>query len=219
MKITSNIFTIAGGSDSDSSDAMAYLVKSGHEAAVIDAGTGKATEKIIENIRNTGTDPLSVKYLFLTHCHFDHTGGANELREKTGCKIIIHDLDADYIELGDSDVTAASWYREVMKPTKVDIRVSGPKESFRVGSLDLHFYHTPGHSPGSSVLTVGSDGLLVLFGQDVHGPLNDMLLSSRRDYTESLEFLLSLEADILCEGHFGVYRGREEVHNFIESYL
>jgi len=31
--------------------------------------------------------------------------------------------------------------------------------------------------------------------------------------------MLSLDADILCEGHFGVYVGREKVRDFIESFL
>ncbi len=36
---------------------------------------------------------------------------------------------------------------------------------------------------------------------------------------KSLKLLISLEADILCEGHFGVYRGKEEVKKFIRSFL
>jgi len=64
-----------------------------------------------------------------------------------------------------------------------------------------------------------SEGLKVLFGQDVHGPLDPALLSNREDYMHSLKVLLSLEADILCEGHFGVYKGKEEVEKFIRSFL
>ena len=64
-----------------------------------------------------------------------------------------------------------------------------------------------------------SEGKRVLFGQDVHGPLDASLLSNREDYLESLRFLLSLEADILCEGHYGVFRGKEHVADFIESFL
>jgi hypothetical protein len=59
----------------------------------------------------------------------------------------------------------------------------------------------------------------VLFGQDIHGPLHDDLLSNRRDYITSLKFLISLEADILCEGHFGIFQGRKEVQEFIRSFL
>jgi glyoxylase-like metal-dependent hydrolase (beta-lactamase superfamily II) len=64
-----------------------------------------------------------------------------------------------------------------------------------------------------------SDGHKVLFGQDVHGPINPIILSDRDDYLQSLELLISLEADILCEGHFGVYKGKTDVRKFIESFL
>jgi hypothetical protein len=31
--------------------------------------------------------------------------------------------------------------------------------------------------------------------------------------------MMDLEADILCEGHFGVIRGKEDVKRFIQSYV
>lgn len=219
MKITSNIWLVGGPNKSAPSDAAVYLIQSGGEAALVDAGTGKGTEKIVRNIQAAGTDLKSVKYMFMTHCHFDHTGGANALRAKTGCKIVAHELDAEFMESGDSEVTAASWYGAWMDPVKVDIKMSGKEQAFTLGGLAVTMYHAPGHSPGSAVLTVESDGRLVLFGQDVHGPLNDSLRSVREDYEKSLEFMLSLDADILCEGHFGVYVGKEKVRDFIESFL
>ena len=121
-----------------------------------------------------------MKYLFLTHCHYDHTGGAASVKNATGCKIVAHDLDAAFLEAGDSEVTAASWYGTWMEPLKVDIKVTAKEKFFTVGELEVAFYHAPGHSPGSAVLTTVSDGKLVLFGQDVHGPLNDSLRSVRR---------------------------------------
>ena len=115
-------------------------------------------------------------------------------------------------------MTAAAWYGARMAPLAVDVRVGGKEQRFAVGTLEVTLRHAPGHSPGSAVLTVRSDGKLVLFGQDVHGPLDDALRSVRADYERSLELLLSLDADILCEGHFGVLEGKEQVRDFIESY-
>ncbi len=219
MKITSNIYQVGGPGISNSSDAAVYLISAGKESALIDSGTGKGNKGIIDNIKNSGTGLSDIKYLFLTHCHYDHTGGAAKIRELTGCSIVAHELDAKYLERGDSEVTAASWYGTYIDPMKVDIKVSGNSRVFIAGGIDVNFYHTPGHSPGSSVLTMLSDGQLVLFGQDVHGPLDSSLLSSKKDYQASLEFMLSLNCDILCEGHFGVFKGREKVRKFIESYL
>jgi hypothetical protein len=39
------------------------------------------------------------------------------------------------------------------------------------------------------------------------------------DWRESMKKLLTLEADILCEGHFGVFQPAAEVQRFIEGYL
>ncbi len=219
MKITSSIYLVGGPGKSAPEDAAIYLMVSDGVSALVDAGTGAGADRVMKNIRAAGADPSSLKYLFLTHCHYDHTGGAERVRKDTGCTIVAHELDAGFLEAGDSEVTAASWYRAWMDPLKVDIKVADKKKLFTVGALEVAFIHAPGHSPGSSVLTVRSDGKLVLFGQDVHGPLNDALRSVREDYERSLEFMLSLEADILCEGHFGVYVGKEKVRDFIESFL
>ncbi|MBN1531530.1 MAG: MBL fold metallo-hydrolase [Spirochaetes bacterium] len=219
MKITGNVYTVGGSSDSHPSDAAIYLIVSGDSAALVDAGTGQGTERVLRNIEKAGVRPADVRYCFVTHCHYDHTGGLEGLRKKTGCLVVAHELDARYLEEGDSEVTAARWYGTYMEPTKIDIKVADPRQTFTVGDLTVDFIHAPGHSPGSSVLTMLSEGKTVLFGQDVHGPLDDTLRSVRGDYVKSLEFLLSLDADILCEGHFGVYVGKEKVRRFIESFL
>jgi glyoxylase-like metal-dependent hydrolase (beta-lactamase superfamily II) len=106
-----------------------------------------------------------------------------------------------------------------MSPITIDVKISGDRETMRIGDGEVSLFHCPGHSPGSMVCTVMMDHQRVLFGQDVHGPLDPMLLSNREDYLRSLRFLLNLDADILCEGHFGVFRGKKAVKRFINSYL
>ena len=100
MKITSNVYLVGGSNKSDPADAAIYLIMAGAEAALVDAGTGGGTDRVLQNIRNAGADPGALKYLFITHCHYDHTGGANALREKSGCKIVAHELDAGFLEVG-----------------------------------------------------------------------------------------------------------------------
>jgi glyoxylase-like metal-dependent hydrolase (beta-lactamase superfamily II) len=162
---------------------------------------------------------VEIVYLLLTHCHFDHTGGAAAIRAEYGCGIVAHELEAQYLETANDQVTAAEWYGTRMSPLAVDVKISGKKETMRIGDGEVSLFHCPGHSPGSMVFMVTMAGQRVLFGQDVHGPLDPMLLSNREDYLGSLRFLLDLEADILCEGHFGVFRGKKAVARFIGSYL
>jgi glyoxylase-like metal-dependent hydrolase (beta-lactamase superfamily II) len=219
MKITSNIYQVGGSRESHPSDASVFLIKDGSHCALIDTGTGQGHSNIIKNIETIETDIKNIKEIFITHCHYDHTGGINALREDTSARVIAHKKAAQYIEEGNSMVTAADWYGAIIKPTKVDIIVHEEEKVFKLDNLSINFHFTPGHSPGSSVYTMISDEKKILFGQDIHGPLNDTLLSSRPDYIQSLEYLLTIEADILCEGHFGVYYGKEEIRDFIQSYL
>ncbi|HPF44633.1 MAG TPA: MBL fold metallo-hydrolase, partial [Syntrophomonadaceae bacterium] len=79
--------------------------------------------------------------------------------------------------------------------------------------------HTPGHTPGSLSIFCQYDGLKVLFGQDIHGPFNEEWGSDKNEWRRSLRRLLTLDADILCEGHFGIYQPASEVRRYIESYL
>jgi glyoxylase-like metal-dependent hydrolase (beta-lactamase superfamily II) len=58
----------------------------------------------------------------------------------------------------------------------------------------------------------------VLFGQDLHGPFSDDFLSNLADYRRSMDRLLALEADILCEGHYGIFQPKERVRRFIEEH-
>jgi glyoxylase-like metal-dependent hydrolase (beta-lactamase superfamily II) len=106
-----------------------------------------------------------------------------------------------------------------MLPMRIDDKITAVRETIAEGSGEVTAHRCPVRSPGSLVYTAGLAGQTVLFGQDVHGPLHPFLLSDRSQYRDSLKFLLNLEADILCEGHFGVYKGRENVQNFIRQYL
>jgi len=62
-------------------------------------------------------------------------------------------------------------------------------------------------------------GKRILFGQDIHGPFMSSFRSSIEDWKKSMERLIDLQADILCEGHFGIFQPREKVEQYIRSYL
>jgi glyoxylase-like metal-dependent hydrolase (beta-lactamase superfamily II) len=200
-------------------DAAIYVLNFEGHAALVDAGCGQAPEKLLAHIRSSGVLPECIEYLLITHCHYDHTGGARALRALLGCRTVAHELDAPFLEQGDNTVTAARWYGAVLQPFPVDLKLSGPRSEIPLGPRVIQALHTPGHSPGSVVYVVESEGLKVVFAQDVHGPLHPDLKSVAADYQRSLQTLLALQADILCEGHYGVYRGRKEVEEFIRQFL
>ncbi|MEJ2285781.1 MAG: MBL fold metallo-hydrolase [Desulfobacterales bacterium] len=219
MEIMENLWQVGGAEFTSVEDAAIYLIRFGNKAALIDAGCGSAHNDLVNNISEVLPSDVEIEYLFLTHCHYDHTGGAAAVRDQYGCKIVAHALDAAYLEEGNSTVTAASWYGARMIPLQIDIKIRDRETAFQIGDNKMVAHHCPGHSPGSVVYLAELNSTLVLFGQDVHGPLDASFLSNREDYLRSLKFMLGLDADILCEGHFGIYQGKNEINRFIQTYL
>jgi glyoxylase-like metal-dependent hydrolase (beta-lactamase superfamily II) len=219
MQITKEIFQVGGGRLTSSEDAAIYLINFDGHAALVDAGGGEAQERLLANIKACGVNLTQIEYLLITHCHYDHTGGVKALRDLISAQIVAHELEAPFLEQGDNVVTAATWYGARIQPCSVDLKISGSKADIPLGGRIIQALHTPGHSPGSMVYLTESAGMKVLFAQDVHGPLHPDLRSNSQDYQRSLQLLLSLEADILCEGHYGVYRGKKAVANFIKGFV
>lgn len=219
VKVTDEIFQVGGGPLSEPEDGAVYLINFDGSAALVDAGCGFSNDRLLINVRACGVKPEQIELLLITHCHFDHTGGAASLRDLLHCRTVAHQLDAEFLEAGDNVVSAADWYDSAIKPFIVDWKITGPRETVHLGENPIEAIHIPGHTPGSLVYLTESQGLKVLFGQDVHGPLAASFHSNREDYQQSLKLLLTLEADILCEGHYGIYRGKQEVKDFIKQFL
>jgi glyoxylase-like metal-dependent hydrolase (beta-lactamase superfamily II) len=219
MPITKEIFQVGGDRLTSPEDAAIYLIYFNGHAALVDAGCGAAQARLLANIRACGVDLEQIDYILITHCHYDHTGGVKALKGLLQCRIVAHELEAPFLEQGDNLVTAAKWYGAKIQPFEVDHQISGSREEISLGGRTIQAIHTPGHSPGSLVYLTESEGLKVLFAQDVHGPIHPDLRSNGADYRRSLELLLSLEADILCEGHYGVYKGKKAVQQFIQRFL
>lgn len=219
VEITDEIFQVGGPGLTAPEDAAIYVACLGSEAAVIDSGCGNATDRLLLNIEAAGVDLGRIRYLLLTHCHFDHSGGAAELRRRLGCATVAHQLDAPYIECGDDEVSAASWYGSHLSPCAIDRQLAGSSELIILEGRPIEAIHIPGHSPGSVAYLIESRGKRVVLAQDVHGPLHASLRSNAADYQRSLQILVDLDADILCEGHYGIFVGRAAAAAFIRRFM
>jgi len=218
-EIAEGIYLIGGPNVTRPEDAAVYLVDFGDELVMIDSGAGNSSSQLDRNIEMLGLKPSKLTQIILTHCHIDHIGSATYFRKKYKSEIIIHELDARALETGDSMKTAANWYGTTFPPTRVDRKLKGAHEILNFGQEDLHCLHTPGHTPGSISVYLDRAGQRILFGQDIHGPFNRAFDSDIAAWRKSMNVLLLLEADILCEGHFGIYQPKNKVRDYIERYL
>jgi len=217
-EVTKDIYLVGGADITDPRDCEVYLLNLG-ELVLIDAGAGASYDEIVLNIERLGLAPAKLKTVILTHCHIDHIGGAPGFREAFGCRIIMHCLDAAPVEQGDDRMTAATWYRLRFPPMPVDVKLKKEEERLHLGNQEVTCLRTPGHTPGSLSVYLDRGGTRVLFGQDIHGPFSEEFGSDLVAWRRSMEKLLALEADILCEGHFGVFQPKDRAAAYIEHYM
>jgi glyoxylase-like metal-dependent hydrolase (beta-lactamase superfamily II) len=218
-KVADGVWMVGDGRLSHPKDCCVYLVDGGEDAALIDTGAGDNPKAILDNIEATGVSISAVEWILITHCHIDHVGGINYIRRETGAQVLCHALCAEPLAIGDNTRTAARWYGTSLEPTFVDETFDTSSKTLQVGNIELTLLHTPGHSPDSISIYADIAGRRVLFGQDIHGPFSPALGSDIEKWKISMEKLIALKADVLCEGHYGVIRSAKEIEKFIRSFM
>lgn len=219
-RVVDGIYQVGGTGLSGPGDCCCYLVEAGEGRSVlVDAGLGTDPGALLANIEATGHRPADVLALVLTHCHVDHTGGAPAVVDASGCQVVAHEADANAIEEGDPLRTAAGAYGVAAPRIEVTREVRGDGGAIDLGTARLLAIHTPGHTPGSITLQTRSEGMIVLFAQDVHGPFHADFGSDIKAWRRSMERLVSIGPDVLLEGHYGVIRPRGSAIAFIRDML
>ncbi|MDR0293788.1 MAG: MBL fold metallo-hydrolase [Oscillospiraceae bacterium] len=171
------------------------------EAAVIDPGDKAGL--ILGRVREKG---LTLRYIFLTHGHFDHTLALEEVRRATGAKAVIHEADAVYLR----DAGLSGPFGRAKAITAEADVLTRHGETFPLGAYTFEVLHTPGHTPGSICLRVpapegGTAGVLftgdTLFEDDCGRC--DLPGGDYAAMLASLRLLASLEGD------YTVYPGHD----------
>ena len=157
-------------------------------AAVIDPGD--EPELIQEALEKEGVE---VRYLLLTHGHYDHTTAVPALhRVYPQADIYIHQADAN-----GAGSTLFPLAGEVD-----DLKLYDEGDVIRLGDHEIQVLHTPGHSPGSVTLKVED----VLFTGDTlfagSCGRTDLRGGSYEEIMQSLKRLGELKGDFhVCPGH------------------
>ncbi len=107
--------------------------------AVIDPG-GDAGDIIAAVERHQ----LDIKYVLLTHAHFDHIGGVADVIDATHAPLALHPADLPLLRARGG---AGLWGIVVRPCPDPDIELADGQE-IEVGTLRLRVIHTPGHTPG-----------------------------------------------------------------------
>ena len=197
--------------------------------AVVDTGISGNGEAIVSYIRKIGRSPSDLRWIIVTHFHFDHSGSAAELHELTGARIVAHKDETEpgpdgrlLLRKGNEGESPPTWYRWAQRVAGGGGGPRPPREPRRFPDTPVHetvehgdvvpcmaglqIIHSPGHTPGSiSPLLTGPRALFL--GDSVLNNIDRLSRplmwdrSKRRQLDASLHALRDLEADLACFGH------------------
>jgi len=112
-----------------------YLIGSleTREAAVVDPAWD-----VPRILKQAAQDEMRITQVIITHTHFDHINGLEEILKATDAQVLVHKREAAVVPVEKSNLKA----------------IEGG-DQIPLGPLSLCFLHTPGHTPGSQCVTVG----------------------------------------------------------------
>lgn len=93
-------------------------------------------------LKKANDEGYQVKGALITHTHFDHVNGLEDLLKKTDGTVYINKNEAEFL-----------------KGMKGNIRKTEGGDKIKIGNTEITLLHTPGHTPGSQCFLI--DGNLI----------------------------------------------------------
>ena len=206
-------------------------ILAGTEAALVEAGTSLAVPRILAALGELEIPREAVRWIFVTHVHLDHAGGAGALvRELPRARVVVHQRGAKH--LADPTKLVASvkravgerfpLYGEAVPIPEERLQVAEDGERFPVGGQLIRAVDAPGHAPHHLCFLEETKGLL--FTGDAAGlylkgrliPASPPPSFDLERSLSTLERLIALRPKALCYTHFGLRPGAEGLAEYAE---
>ena len=134
-----------------------HVVMMDGQAAIIDTGPNTAVPLILAGLAELQVAPDAVRYLFLTHVHLDHAGGAGALmRSLPNATCVVHPRGAPHmIDPGKlisgtravyGDELYSKLYGEILPIGRERIVIAQDGQRFALAGRVFECVHTPGHA-------------------------------------------------------------------------
>jgi glyoxylase-like metal-dependent hydrolase (beta-lactamase superfamily II) len=212
-----------------------YLIRGQGESMLIDTGNWTLPEYANGMgdflVKLLDTEKNDLKYILITHFHYDHTGNAKMLKERYGAMVVCHPADKPIIEdpmivtrpenLTRFGVTPEAVLRDFnLKageslglsdpgvidtywnfPVEVDVEVNDG-DILEFGGLKVEVVHLPGHCPGHIGVYNPHTGTLYS-GDVLHypTPLGPWPIGDAKAHWNSIQRCLDIKPQLLLEGH------------------
>lgn len=179
------------------------------ETMIIDpGGSFEKIEEMLDVIE------AKIKYILLTHCHGDHIGAVEQVKEKYGGKVLIHRFDEEGLKAPSINLSAHIGIGELK--IREDARIDDG-DTLHVGKLEFIVMHTPGHTKGSICVYCEKEKLLFSGDTLFRGSWGrtDLPTSNIEEIMSSIaNKLMKLPEDtIVYPGHRKIYNNKRRKTN------
>lgn len=188
-----------------------YLLIREDGIVTVDTGMPGNAERIVGYAEKLGYKSNDIKIIILTHSDIDHSGSAKKLRELTGAKVAISEIDAPRVEgkmeLKKVKGPAAPFLRLMFKLSKFDS--FEPDILLKDGDVieGLEVIHTPGHTDGS-LSFYKRQNLFMFVGDLVWGdnnggvrPPSSAVTPDMEEAWNSIKKVSEFECNVMLPGH------------------
>lgn len=130
--------------------ALLIAGKRGH--VLLDGALPQSAPIIQRNIESLGFKMIDVKWILVSHAHFDHAGGVAALQRISGAKVAGSKLAASALKFGFPPTNDPQFgYGEANRFAKIAApQAINDGTDVRIGELSVRLHDTPGHTPGGA---------------------------------------------------------------------
>jgi glyoxylase-like metal-dependent hydrolase (beta-lactamase superfamily II) len=137
--------------------AAAHIIEHGGRAAFVDTGTTHSVPYLLAALEELGIEPGAVDFVFLTHVHLDHAGGAGALLQVLpNARAVLHPRGAPHL-IDPAKLIAASisvygeaayrrLYGDIVPIAKERVLITTDLQRMALAGRQFEFVHTPGHA-------------------------------------------------------------------------
>jgi glyoxylase-like metal-dependent hydrolase (beta-lactamase superfamily II) len=137
--------------------AASHVIQDAGHAAFVDVGTNYSVPHLLAALEVLGIAREAVDYVFLTHVHLDHTGGAGRLmQELPNARAVLHPRGAPHMIEPEKLIAGSKavygeerfqkLYGDLLPIPAARVQVARDGERYRLGGRELELIHTPGHA-------------------------------------------------------------------------
>lgn len=135
------------------------IVNENNEALIIDPGD--ESDLLIAWIKQNNWQPIAI---LLTHCHFDHIGAVDALRDGFGIEVYVHQIENEYLTNPHLNLSYSMLGQLISQREADYCWTQADMMEQTIGSFHFRIAYIPGHSPGHVVyifdgFVIGGDTL------------------------------------------------------------